>query len=43
VGREVEQRGDIGDRQDILARDAHVEIDGSLIALITLLSILYGA
>ena len=39
VGLQVEQRGDVGDRQDILARDAHAETYGSLIALITLLSI----
>ncbi len=39
VGLQIEQRGDIGDRQDILASDAHAEPHGSLFALITLLAI----
>lgn len=42
VGLQVEQRRDVGDRQDILARDAHTEEDSSLITLITLLSISNG-
>jgi hypothetical protein len=38
-GLQVEQRRDIGDRQDILARDTRAEAHGSLFALITLLAI----
>ena len=38
VRLQIEQRGDVGGRQDILKGDAHAETDSSLIALITLLS-----